>query len=71
MIRRHLQHGYWREAAVAFLETGFADLGVDRTVGITAPGNTRSRRAMEDSGMECIWNENHPGREWVAYEAGR
>ena len=43
--------GYAVEAARAALDYGFAGLGLDEIVAVTAPANLRSRRVMERLGM--------------------
>ena len=43
--------GYAREAAVASLAWGWANLAVDRIIAITTPGNIRSRALMLRLGM--------------------
>lgn len=69
IIRRLWGRGYGREAAQALIEAGFKDLGVDRIVGITAPGNTAAIHAMEKLGMRSSGTETHAGRDWVVYAA--
>ena len=44
-------HGYAREAAIASLAWGFANLAVDRIVAITTPANVRSWGLMLRLGM--------------------
>jgi len=43
--------GYAKEAAIASLEHAFGELGADRVVAITFPGNEPSWRLMERLGM--------------------
>jgi RimJ/RimL family protein N-acetyltransferase len=47
----HWGMGYATEAARAVLRDGFDRLGLDEIVGVTTPGNLRSRRVMERLGM--------------------
>jgi RimJ/RimL family protein N-acetyltransferase len=47
----HWGKGYATEAARAVAREGFERLGLEQIVGVTTPGNTRSRRVMERLGM--------------------
>ena len=43
--------GYATEAAVAVLDWGFGDLGLERIVGVAYPENAASQRVLEKSGL--------------------
>jgi ribosomal-protein-alanine N-acetyltransferase len=47
----HWGCGYATEAARAVVRDGFDRLGLDEIVGVTTPGNVRSRRVMDRLGM--------------------
>jgi RimJ/RimL family protein N-acetyltransferase len=47
----HWGNGYATEAARAVIGDGFGRLGLDSIVGVTTPGNLRSRRVMDRLGM--------------------
>ena len=47
----HWGNGYATEAARAVIDDGFARLGLESIVGVTTPGNLRSRRVMDRLGM--------------------
>ena len=51
IVRDHWGQGYATEAARACFEHGFADLGMDRIIGVAWPDNPASLRVMEKSGM--------------------
>jgi RimJ/RimL family protein N-acetyltransferase len=68
--------GYATEAAVAAVDFGFRELGLDEIVAFTVPGNTPSRRVMEKLGMmrnpaddfdHPSVDEGHPLRRLVLY----
>ena len=50
-LQRHWSRGYAVEAAAATVEYGLGKLGMKRVLGITAPGNQRSIRVLELSGL--------------------
>ena len=47
----HWGHGYATEGARAAIRQGFDELGLSAIVGVTTPGNLRSRRVMDRLGM--------------------
>jgi ribosomal-protein-alanine N-acetyltransferase len=49
---RHWGHGYGTELARALVELGFADLGLWRLSAIVAIENERSRRVLENAGLQ-------------------
>jgi RimJ/RimL family protein N-acetyltransferase len=51
LVFDHWGQGYATEAARAAIRDGFERLGLDEIVGVTTPGNTRSRRVMDRLGM--------------------
>ncbi len=54
LARAHWGRGYATEAAGAWLDWGFAALGVAEIVAITVPANLRSRAVMHRLGMEEV-----------------
>ena len=51
LLRRFWGNGYAREAAAAVIEHARRDIGLDRLVAITAPGNAASSRLLEALGF--------------------
>jgi RimJ/RimL family protein N-acetyltransferase len=51
LAKAHWGRGLASEGAKAAADFGFAELGLDQIVALTATGNTRSRRVMERLGM--------------------
>ena len=49
--RAYWGRGYATEAAIAAIEVGFENLGLDEIVSFCVPANVRSRRVMERLGM--------------------
>jgi RimJ/RimL family protein N-acetyltransferase len=47
----HWGHGFATEAAMASVEFGFGELGLEEIVAFTVPANSPSRRVMERLGM--------------------
>jgi len=64
-------HGYATEAAVAVLEWGFGDLGLERIVGVTYPENTASRRVLEKAGLRRLGTRHCYGADLDEYVADR
>jgi RimJ/RimL family protein N-acetyltransferase len=60
--RRYWGQGFAREAALASLDWGFVNLGIDRIGAITVPANVRSWGLMERVGMVRAVNQDfdHP-----------
>jgi RimJ/RimL family protein N-acetyltransferase len=63
--------GYATEAGRASLEFGFDQIGLERVVAVTWPGNRASRGVMEKLGMTLVGPGHHYGRETVLYEIRR
>jgi RimJ/RimL family protein N-acetyltransferase len=73
-------HGYATEAAMAALDFGFKELGLNEVVSFTVPNNVRSRRVMERIGMlhdprddfeHPLLPDGHPLRRHVLYRTIR
>ena len=80
LIPEYWGSGYATEAALASLDFGFRQLGLDEIVSFTAQSNLRSRRVMERIGMSRTpaddfdhpsIPEGHPLRRHVLYRARR
>jgi RimJ/RimL family protein N-acetyltransferase len=76
----HWGMGYATEAARAVIDDGFGRIGLDAIVGVTTPGNARSRRVMERLGMShspgetfehSLLPEGDPLRTHVVYRLTR
>lgn len=76
----HWRKGYATEAARAVIADGFERLGLDEIVGVTTPGNVRSRRVMDRLGMvhspaetfeHPLVPEGNPLRTHVIYRLSR
>ncbi len=76
----HWGHGYATEAARAALDDGSSRLHLRDVIGVTTPGNVRSRRVMERLGMVLSESETFehplvpkgdPLRTHVVYRHGR
>jgi RimJ/RimL family protein N-acetyltransferase len=61
MLERYWGNGYAFEAASAMMEYGRTTLGIDRIVGVTAPGNLASIRLLEKLGLEFQRKIDLPG----------
>lgn len=59
--RRYWGRGYATEAARAAIEDGFARVGLQEVVALTALCNTASMRVMERLGMARTTEFDHPG----------
>lgn len=60
-------HGYATEAATAWMEHAFGELGLPRLISITIPANTRSIAVMRRLGF-TLWEEaTHEGLDVVVY----
>jgi RimJ/RimL family protein N-acetyltransferase len=53
-MRRCWGKGYATEAARASIDSGFAELGLERIVAVTTPDNRPSRRVMEKCGLTFV-----------------
>ncbi|HEY7148998.1 MAG TPA: GNAT family N-acetyltransferase [Gaiellaceae bacterium] len=70
-LKEHWGHGYATEAALASLEWGFGELGLDRIVAVALESNVASRRVLEKCGLEEIGLTHVYGLEHVKYEIRR
>lgn len=61
LLERHWGNGYAFEAACAVMEHGRNVLGIERIVGITAPGNRASIELLEKLGLKFQRQINLPG----------
>lgn len=64
--RRSWGKGYASEAAAACLKFGFENLGLPVIVGVTAPGNIRSKQVLEKIGMRPALDLDFYGK-WPRY----
>lgn len=64
-------NGYATEAAVACLERGFAELGLETVIAICYPENTASWRVMEKAGMSFDGEGDYYGIRMKRYVAER
>jgi len=64
-------NGFATEMAAAVLAHGFADLGLERVVGLTWPVNAPSQRVLEKIGMRREADAEHYGRTMRVYAATR
>lgn len=69
--KRAWGHGYATEAAVAWLERGFAELGLENVIAICYPENTASLRVMEKAGMTLDGEGDCCGIRMKRYVAAR
>lgn len=63
--------GYATEAARAAIAFGFDELGLERIVAVTEPGNRASRRVMEKCGLTFVGVTMYDGRPHVKYAIAR
>lgn len=63
----HWGQGYATEAAAACLDYAFAELGLDRVLGMTFPENFASRRVLEKVGMTYEGKATYYDREMALY----
>ena len=55
--------GFATEAAKALVDYGFDDLGLDRIIGVTHPGNKASQRVLQKAGLEDVgWGRYYDRR---------
>ena len=55
--------GFATEGAAALLDYGFDDLGLDRVIGVTHPGNKASQRVLMKAGLADIgWGRYYERR---------
>ena len=67
MIKDYRGKGIGTEAARAWLQHGFNDLGLDRIVAVAHTENWASRHIMEKLGMKFHKSETHYGAECAFY----
>ena len=70
-LQRCWGHGYATEAARAAIAFGFSELGLERIVAVTRPGNRASRRVMEKCGMSFVGVMQVYGYAQVKYAIAR
>ena len=70
-LKRHWGNGYATESALASLDWGFDDLGLERIVAVALETNLASRRVLEKCGLEEIGLTHVYGLEHVKYEIRR
>lgn len=63
--------GYATEVAQACLEYGFEVAGLDRIVGLVAPGNTASARVLEKCGLRPAGRAHHYDTDLLKYAIAR
>lgn len=69
--REHWGKGFATEAAVAWLDFGFRNAGLERIVAVAEPENEGSVRVMKKLGMEFEKNSLSYGLQVVRYSVGR
>ncbi|HMO81079.1 MAG TPA: GNAT family N-acetyltransferase [Pyrinomonadaceae bacterium] len=67
LIKEYWGRGIGTEAARAWLDHGFRDLGLDRIVAVAHPDNIASRRIMEKLGLRYEKTQEHYGEMCVFY----
>ena len=70
-LKEHWGNGYATECALASLDWGFDDLGLERIVAVALETNLASRRVLEKCGMAEIGMTHVYGLEHVKYELAR
>jgi RimJ/RimL family protein N-acetyltransferase len=70
-LKEHWGNGYATESALASLDWGFGELGLDRIVAVALETNVASRRVLEKCGMAEIGTTHVYGLEHVKYELAR
>lgn len=70
-LERCWGNGYATEAARAAVRFGFDELGLERIVAVTEPGNRASRRVMEKCGLTFVGVTMYGGRPHVKYAIAR
>ena len=70
-LKTHWGNGYATECALASLDWGFDDLGLERIVAVALETNLASRRVLEKCGMAEIGLTHVYGLEHVKYELAR
>ena len=71
MIREYWGRGIGYEAARAWLDYGFMEVGLERIVAVADPDNVGSWRIMEKCGMTYERTEDHYGITCVFYGVSR
>ncbi len=55
--------GFATEGATALVDYGFDDLGLNRIIGVTHPGNKASQRVLQNAGLEDVgWGRYYDRR---------
>jgi ribosomal-protein-alanine N-acetyltransferase len=70
-LKEHWGHGYATESALACIEFGFDDVGLERIVAVALETNIASRRVLEKCGLREIGLVQAYGLEHVKYEIDR
>ena len=70
-LKQHWGNGYATESALASLDWGFDDLGLERIVAVALETNLASRRVLQKCGMAEIGMTHVYGLEHVKYELAR
>ena len=70
-LKQHWGQGYATESALASLDFGFGELGLDRIVAVALESNVASRRVLEKCGLQEIGLTHVYGLEHVKYELRR
>lgn len=68
IARDSWRRGYAREAATAWLEAAFGELGLDRVIAVVLPENERSTGLCEALGMTRAGRRRAYGREHLLFE---
>jgi ribosomal-protein-alanine N-acetyltransferase len=70
-LKQHWGQGYATESALASLDFGFEELGLDRIVAVALETNLASRRVLEKCGLEETGLAHVYGLEHVKFELAR
>ncbi len=71
LAKAHWGRGFATEAARAWLEHGFGDLGLGRIVAVTHDENAAARRVLEKIGMRPEGRTEYGGKELLLFAADR
>jgi len=67
----HWGHGYATEAAFECIRYGFADLGLERIIGLTDPQHVASQRVLEKNGMRLEGIKKSYNKKLAVYSISR
>ena len=67
LMRTHWGLGLATEAALASVRFGFADLGLNRIIGLAMPENIASLRVLEKTGLRLSGTARYWGRQVAKY----